>query len=288
MTLIAASMAAMMLPTAAPFFVAYGHSSRRFRSTAIVMAIYAAVWATIGLVANLVMSQVMLTPGLWLVAGAALFPALYALAPWSRRSRASCREMCRGPAGDPVRSGLTYAANCVMCSAGVMVAVVMLGPDGLQRYRDVLSLASQWEPTRRYAIAGPLGLGPHLYAVEAVVVAVAVAAAWRQRGLGTSRPIATGIVASLLFTPYVGFQDFAILVVAGWLLVRSGATWVQVALMVIGYALLELALLVLAVPILLAEAALLLSLAWPSSFRSAGAGEALENSAQRSVGVRRV
>ena len=131
MTLIAASMAAMMLPTAAPFFVAYGHSSRRFQATAIVIAIYAAVWAAIGLVANLVMSQVMLTPGLWLVAGAVLFAALYALAPWSRRSRASCRELCRRPAGDPVRSGLTYAANCVMCSAGVMVAVVILGMSNL-------------------------------------------------------------------------------------------------------------------------------------------------------------
>jgi len=88
----------------------------------------------------------------------------------------------------------------------------------------------------------------------------------------------------LLFTPYVGFQDFAMLVVAGWLLIRSGATSVQVALMVVGYALLELALVVLAVPILLAEAALLLSLA---SFRSIGANEALGSSAKRPVGVRR-
>ena len=39
----------------------------------------------------------------------------------------------------------------------------------------------------------------------------------------------------------------------------------QVALLVIGYALLELALVVLAVPILAAEALLLLSLAWPAA-----------------------
>lgn len=141
-----------------------------------------------------------------------------------------------------------------------VVALVLLGGDGVQRYREVLALASQWEPTRRYAISGPLGLGPQVYAVEAVVVAIAAAAAWRQRGQDVSRPIATGIVASLLFTPYVGFQDFAILVVAGWLVIRSGATAVQVALMLVGYALLELALVVLAVPILVAEAALLLTL----------------------------
>lgn len=144
----------------------------------------------------------------------------------------------------------------------VGVALVLLGPDGVQRYRDALSLAAQWEPTRRYAIAGPLGLGLQVYAVEAVVIAVAVFAAWRQRGGGAALPIATGVVASLLFTPYVGFQDFAMLVVAGWLVIRSGATPFQVGLMVAGYALLELALVVLAVPILIAEALFLLTLAW--------------------------
>src|SRR5207237_10785326 len=113
-------------------------------------------------------------------------------------------------------------------------ALVMLAPGGIRRYRDVRPLASQWEPTRRYAIAGPLGLGPQLYAVQAIVVVVAVVAAWRQRNMGPARPIATGILASLLFTPYVGFQDFAMLVIAGWLLIRSGATSVQVALMVVG------------------------------------------------------
>jgi alpha-1,2-mannosyltransferase len=144
-----------------------------------------------------------------------------------------------------------------------VVALLMLGGDGLQRYRDVLSLASQWEPTRRYAIAGPLGLGPQVYVVEALVVAVAAVAAWRQRHGAVGRLYATGVVASLLFTPYVGFQDFAMLVVAGWLLIRSGVTTFQVVVMVVGYALLELSLVVLAVPILLAEAVLLVSLAWP-------------------------
>ena len=78
-------------------------------------------------------------------------------------------------------------------------------------------------------------------------------------------PIAAGIVASLLFTPYVGFQDFAMLVVAGWLVLRSQPSRLQLGLLVVGYGLLELALLVLAVPILLAEAAFLISLALPAA-----------------------
>ncbi len=142
----------------------------------------------------------------------------------------------------------------------VFTAVAMLGPDGIDRYRDVLALASQWEPTRRYAIAGPFGLGFQQFAVQALVVAVAAFASWRQRHGEVARPIAIGLVASLLFTPYVGFQDFAILVVASWLLIRARPSAVQVAILVIGYALLELALLVLAVPILAAEALLLATL----------------------------
>ncbi|MEO8744804.1 MAG: glycosyltransferase family 87 protein [Candidatus Dormiibacterota bacterium] len=153
--------------------------------------------------------------------------------------------------------GAWFVASGVLA----VIALAMLGPDGIQRYRDVLGLASQWEPTRRYAIAGPLGLGPQLYVVQAVVVVTAVVAAWRNRNGTSGVPIAAGITASLLFTPYVGFQDFAMLVVAGWLVLRAQASPWQVGLLVVGYALLELALLVLAVPILLAEAALLASLA---------------------------
>jgi len=182
--------------------------------------------------------------------------------------------------------GRFFAAWLAATAVMVVVALLLLGGDGLQRYRDVLSLASQWEPTRRYAIAGPLGLGTQVYAVEAIVVAMASVAAWRQRGEGTARPIATGVVASLLFTPYVGFQDFAVLVIAGWLIIRSGATVAQTVLLVVGYALLELALVVLAIPILVAEALLLGSLLWP--IRSSGARQAYRPAPMRALGDKRV
>jgi hypothetical protein len=147
----------------------------------------------------------------------------------------------------------------------VLAAIAALGPDGLHRYVDVLSLASQWEPTRRYAVAGPLGLGPQIALVQGLVVAAAAWVAWRHRHAGVGVPIAAGITASLLFTPYVGFQDFAMLVVAGWLVLRARPSRLQLGLLIVGYGLLELALLVLAVPILLAEAAFLISLALPAA-----------------------
>jgi hypothetical protein len=121
-----------------------------------------------------------------------------------------------------------------------------------------------------------LGLGPQIYAVQAVVVAAAIVAAWNHRHSGVGVPIAAGITASLLFTPYVGFQDFALLVVAGWLVLRAQPSRWQIALLLVGYALLELALLVLAVPILVAEAAFLLSLVWPPTTKvDAPAGNGL-------------
>jgi hypothetical protein len=148
-----------------------------------------------------------------------------------------------------------------------LVALALLGPDGVARYRDVLAQTQgpAWDITRRYAISGPLGLGPLVNVVQVVVLGLTVLAAWRARGGGPEVPIAAGIAGSLLFTPYLGFQDFLMLVVAGWLVLRHGATPFQVGLMVAGYALLELALVVLAIPILAGEGLLLASLAWQTT-----------------------
>jgi hypothetical protein len=145
-----------------------------------------------------------------------------------------------------------------------LVTLALLGSNGLALYRDVLAQTSTpaWDITRQYSISGHLGLGLALHVVQVVVVAAALLAAWRHRAHGPEIPIAAGIAGSLLSTPYLGFQDFLMLIVAGWLVLRSGATSWQVGLMVAGYALLQLALFVLAFPIILAEALFLLSMLW--------------------------
>jgi hypothetical protein len=159
----------------------------------------------------------------------------------------------------------TFGAWLVASLVIGFVALALLGPDGVARYRDVLAQTqtAAWDITRRYAISGVLGRGPVLTAAQVVVVVLTLLAAWRHRDRGSELPMAAGILGSLLVTPYLGFQDFLMLVVAGWLILWGGATTWQVGLLVVGYALLQLALVVLAVPILLAEAALLISLAWP-------------------------
>lgn len=128
----AAIMAAMMVPTAAPFFFAYGRDTRRPAAVVITIAIYIAVWGSIGALAGVLMNQVMIPSSLLVMAAAAAFAVLYTVSPWSRRARARCREMClRAPRSESLRGaiveGATYAACCLICSAGVMVALLLLG-----------------------------------------------------------------------------------------------------------------------------------------------------------------
>src|ERR1700682_246993 len=145
-----------------------------------------------------------------------------------------------------------------------LVALALLGPDGVARYRDVLAQTQTpaWDITRRYSISGPLGLGPVLNVAQVAVAALALFVAWRHRGQGPEIPMAAGILGSLLVTPYLGFQDFLMLIVAGWLVLRARPSAWRVGLLVLGYALLELALVVQAIPILIAETLLLASFLW--------------------------
>jgi predicted metal-binding membrane protein len=128
----AASMAAMMLPTAVPFFAAYARKVRRPAPTALVVATYAAAWAVIGVAAYLVMARVMLPSGFYVAGIAIAFAGLYALTPWKRHGQARCQEMCRQSRPDgglrgALTTGLVYSGSCIACSAGVMVAVLVLG-----------------------------------------------------------------------------------------------------------------------------------------------------------------
>lgn len=126
------SMMAMMAPTAAPFFYAYGRDTRQPAAVAITVLLYGAVWAAIGALVDLAMSQVMMPSSAMVGIAALAFAAAWTLSPWSRKARARCREMSlRAPraAGlfGAVRDGSAYAACCVVCSAGIMLALIVLG-----------------------------------------------------------------------------------------------------------------------------------------------------------------
>ena len=126
------SMVAMMAPSAAPFFVAYGRHTRRPASVGVAILVFAGVWAAIGLAVDRLMSQVMMPPpSALLVAGAVVLAGLYSLSRWSRRAHAICRDMCSGAHGSGIGGalvdGLTYAGCCAACTAGLMVPLIVVG-----------------------------------------------------------------------------------------------------------------------------------------------------------------
>jgi predicted metal-binding membrane protein len=126
------SMAAMMAASAVPFFFAYGRDSRRPVATAAVVLIYAAVWVLIGFVLDHLMGMVMMPSSLLIAAAAVAVAVVYALTPWGRWARDRCRAMAqresRGPRfRDALADSASYTACCIVCSAGIMLALVVVG-----------------------------------------------------------------------------------------------------------------------------------------------------------------
>ena len=126
------SMAAMMAASAVPFFFAYGRDSRRPVATAAVVLIYVAVWALIGFTLDYMMGMMMMPSSLLIAAAAVAMAVVYALTPWGRWARDRCREMAQREPRRPrfrhaVVDGASYTASCIACSAGIMLALAVVG-----------------------------------------------------------------------------------------------------------------------------------------------------------------
>jgi predicted metal-binding membrane protein len=137
-------MAAMMLPSALPLVYEFARRSegrRRWQAaTGVLAATYLSIWLGFGVVCYFVLSA-------WPVpradqgpvGGMALALAgLYGLTPIKAASEARCRELCslHGPLPfSLVRSaliaGARYGLSCVGCSAGLMVAMAVIGMSNL-------------------------------------------------------------------------------------------------------------------------------------------------------------
>jgi predicted metal-binding membrane protein len=136
----AVMMAAMMLPSASPLVFEFARRAEGRRgwqaATALVEVTYLGVWLVFGVVCYALYNAVgMPWPNQSLVGGVALVVAgLYALTPLKRASEARCRELCalHGPLPfnlmrSAVVIGARYGLSCLGCSAGLMVAIVLIG-----------------------------------------------------------------------------------------------------------------------------------------------------------------
>ena len=115
-------MAAMMLPSSAPFFVAAARGADGWRTGAVVagLGIYLAVWWAFGAALVILAAAVP-------VAAALAIAVAYACLPLMWRGRARCIAMCKASNRDGAAAGLRYAVGCVECSAGLMLAVMAVG-----------------------------------------------------------------------------------------------------------------------------------------------------------------
>src|SRR5215472_1834424 len=137
-------MAAMMFPSAMPLMFEFARNAERRRgwrvATALLGVTYLGVWLAFGVVCYVLYNALgMPWPNQALVAGGALAIAgLYALTPLKRASEARCREVCavHGPLPfnlmrSAVVAGARYGLSCLGCSAGLMVAMVLIGLSNL-------------------------------------------------------------------------------------------------------------------------------------------------------------
>jgi len=137
-------MAAMMFPSAMPLMFEFARNAERRRgwrvATALLGMTYLGVWLAFGVVCYVLYNVFgMPWPNQALVGGVALVIAgLYALTPLKRASEARCRALCavHGPLPfSLMRSALIaggrYGLSCLGCSAGLMVAMVLIGISNL-------------------------------------------------------------------------------------------------------------------------------------------------------------
>lgn len=139
-----AMMAAMMLPSAIPLIFEFARRSEGRRAwpaaTAVLALAYLAVWLAFGLVCyGAYVAIGMPWPNQAWAAGVSLGVAgVYGLTPIKRASQARCRELCalHGPLPfNLMRSaivvGVRYGLSCAGCSAGLMIAMVLIGMSNL-------------------------------------------------------------------------------------------------------------------------------------------------------------
>jgi predicted metal-binding membrane protein len=182
----AVMMAAMMFPSATPLVFEFARNAEGRRgwqaATALLGVTYLGIWLAFGVACYVVYNAVgMPWPNQGLVGGVALILAgLYALTPLKRATEARCRELCalHGPLPfnlmrSAVVAGGRYGLSCLGCSAGLMVAMVLIGLSNLTWMIALTCVLLIYKlvptPTLRWSLAlsaAVVGLGV-LYAARA-------------------------------------------------------------------------------------------------------------------------
>jgi len=226
------------------------------------------IWLTLSLAA-LVVAWWLGAPGtgptryLWLVGAIGWYPVLYSLSLGQPAMLVllvviACWRLA--DSGRPYLAGailglsvlkpqLTIAVPLVLLLSGrwriaagwaatssvlAIASLLVVGTQGVSDYRSLLAEAQTVVNNRFFTWAYVVGPGPASYAIQVVVIALGLVAAYVNRHASLARLIALGILISCVSATYWHLQDFAILIGAAWLFIRDDPPpWQQMWLVVI-------------------------------------------------------
>ena len=116
------------------------------------------------------------------------------------------------------RPFLSWAA---VCSVLAIACVLALGPSGLNNWLQTLEYGQTDTGQAHYTLAYIVGTGPVSYALEALQGIAALVIARRRRA-DLNVVFALGLLGSLVFAFHLHQYDYAALILAAWLILRSG------------------------------------------------------------------
>jgi alpha-1,2-mannosyltransferase len=130
----------------------------------------------------------------------------------------------------------------VWLTGSALIAVVALGTtgiDGLHVYAnrvfDAAATPPQFFVPTQFTLAGLFGHGVLTVGIAGLLVALTIAAVYRNRDAGPAVPVACALVGSMLVTPYLHQQDLATLLLAGGIALHGRLGHGQVRLLIAGY-----------------------------------------------------
>jgi hypothetical protein len=116
------------------------------------------------------------------------------------------------------RPFLSWAA---VCSLLAIACVLALGPTGLNNWLQTLQYGQTDTGQAHYTLAYIFGSGLVSYGLEAIQGVGALAIAWRRRA-DLNVVFALGLLGSLVFAFHLHQYDYAALILAAWLMLRTG------------------------------------------------------------------
>lgn len=120
------------------------------------------------------------------------------------------------------RTALAWAAGSAVL---IVVAAASLGPHGVEQYFHRLVLAER-SPLEFY-VSFPVDLPLMIHnrwlriAVMAGLAGLALFTAWKERNHRIEIALSAGLIGSVLVTPFIHLDDLMVLVLAGWLTLRT-------------------------------------------------------------------